>query len=101
MILVSTTLASVVDTAVNSKVNSEGILLLIQAQKLSENELSKLRDSLNKKTLKELQSLAKSVSVRLTGSSCKHNIIDCLITMGKIGVVRDPERLQLVTSPKK
>ena len=71
MAVVNATLASVVDTAVNT----EEILLLIRAQKLSKDELSKLRDSLNKKTLKELRSLAKTVSVRLTGSSRKHDLI--------------------------
>ena len=63
---------------------------LLQAQKLSENKLSELQDHLSKKTLKELQSLAKSVSVRLTGSSYKHDIIDHLIAMEKIGAIWDP-----------
>jgi len=86
MAVVDAALASVVNTAINS----EEISALLQAQKLSEDELSNLRDSLNKKTLKELRSLAKSVSVRLTGSSRKHDIVDRLIAMGKIGAVRDP-----------
>ena len=46
MAVVDTSLASVVDSAVN---NSEGISALLQAQKFSENELLELRDHLSKK----------------------------------------------------
>jgi len=67
MAVVDAALASVV-----TAITSEEISALLQVQKLSKDELSNLQDSLNKKSLKELRSLAKSVSVRLTGSSRKH-----------------------------
>ena len=90
MAVTDASLASVVDGAVNSERISAEISALLQAQKFSEDELLELRDCLSKKTLKELRSLAKSVSVRLTGSSRKLDIIDRLIAMGKIGAIRDP-----------
>jgi len=88
MAVIGTSLASVVDGAVNSEEISAEISTLLQAQKFSKNELLELQDCLSKKTLKELRLLAKSVSVRLTGSSRKLDIIDRLIAMGKIGIHR-------------
>ena len=79
-----------VDGAINSEGISSGNSPLLQAQKLSKNELLELRDCLSKKTLKELLSLAKSISVTLTGSSRKLDIIDCLIAIGNTGAIWDP-----------
>lgn len=39
--------------------------------------------------MKDLRLLAKSLSVKLTGSSRKADIADRLIVMGKLGAVRD------------
>ena len=77
----------VVDTAVDMVDSLKSVLLC--AQELCEADIAKLRDCLHKKTIKELRILAKSISVRLTGSSHKGDIADRLIAMGKIGAVRD------------
>jgi len=71
MALISAILASVVDGVVNNEEISFGISVMLQAQKLSKHELLELQDYLSKKTLNKLHLLAKSVSVRLTGSSHK------------------------------
>ena len=90
MAVTDASLVSVVHGVVNSEGISTEISALLLVQKFSENELLELRDCLSKKTLKELWLLAKSVSVKLTGSSRKLDIIDCLIAMGKIGAIQDP-----------
>ena len=77
----------VVTTAVNALDSLKSFLL--HAQELCEGDVAKLRDCLHKRTIKELHILAKSVSVRLTGSSRKGDIADCLIAMAKIGAARD------------
>ena len=51
--------------------------------------LGDIRRQLLKKTVKELGTLAKSLGVRLIGSSHKAGIVDRLLAMAKIGVVRD------------
>ena len=77
----------VVTTAVNALDSLKSFLL--RAQELCEGDVAKLRDCLHKRTIKELRILAKSVSVRLTGSSRKGDIADRLIAMAKIGAARD------------
>ena len=78
MALISAILASVVDGVVNNEEISFGISVMLQAQKLSKHELLELQDYLSKKTLNKLHLLAKSVSVRLTGSSHKLSAMDML-----------------------
>ena len=63
--------------------------VLLHGQELSDNEIVELRDCMLKKTLKEMRVLSKSISVKLTGSSRKVDIVDHLISMAKIGAVRD------------
>ena len=63
--------------------------LLLQAIELSEGEIASLQASLEGKTVKELRLLAKTLSVKLTGSSRKADIADQLIVMGKIGAAQD------------
>ena len=41
------------------------------------------------KTVKELSTLAKSLGVRLAGSTRKADIVERLLAMAKIGAVRD------------
>lgn len=62
---------------------------LLCAKELPDNEIANLRQFLHGKTIKELRSLAKSISVRLTGSTRKGDIADRLIAMAQIGAVRD------------
>ena len=52
---------------------------LLRAEELSDNEVANLCDSLCGKTIKELRAVAKSVCMRLTGSSHKTDITDRLI----------------------
>ena len=49
---------------------------LLHAKELSDNEVANLRDSLCGKTIKELRAVAKSVCVRLTGSSRKTDMLN-------------------------
>ena len=63
--------------------------VLLRGQELSDNEIVELRDCMLKKTLKEMRVLSKSISVKLTGSSRKVDIVDRLISMAKIGAVQD------------
>ena len=61
---------------------------LLRAKELSDNEVANLRDSLCRKTIKELRAIAKSVCMRLTGSSRKIDITDRLIAMARIGAIK-------------
>ena len=54
---------------------------LLRTKELPDNEVANLRDFLCGKTIKELCAIAKSVCVKLTGSSRKTDIIDQLIAM--------------------
>ena len=62
--------------------------LLLRAKELSDDEIATLRASLEGRTVKDLRLLAKTLSVKLTGSSRKADIADRLIVMGKIGAIR-------------
>ena len=63
--------------------------VLERGQELSDNEIVELQDCILKKTLKEMREVSKSISVKLTGSSHKVDIVDHLISMTKIGAVWD------------
>ena len=77
----------VVDTAVDAVNSLKSVLLRVQ--ELCEADIVKLWDCLHKKTIKELRILAKSISVRLTGSSCKGDVANHLISFWKSGAVWD------------
>ena len=62
---------------------------LLSIRSFSDEETVELRAQLLKNTVKELTSLAKSVSVKLAGSTRKADIVDRLIAMGKIGAIQD------------
>ena len=62
---------------------------LLRAQELTDEETMELREKLLKKMVKELGALAKSISVKLAGSSRKVDIVDRLLAMAKIGAVQD------------
>ena len=51
--------------------------------------IGEIRGLLLGKTVKELSTLAKSLGVRLAGSTRKADIVDRLLAMAKIGAVRD------------
>ena len=57
--------------------------------KLSNATIGEIRGLLLRKTVKELSTLAKSLGVRLAGSTRKANIVERLLAMAKIGAVRD------------
>ena len=69
--------------------NEDAKLALLSSGNLSDIETMELRDQLTIKTIKELSLLARSVSVKLAGSSRKVDIVDRLVSMAKIGAVRD------------
>ena len=62
---------------------------MLRDQELNDEKVMELRENLLKKTVKELSALAKSISVKLAGSSRKADIVDRLLAMAKIRAVRD------------
>ena len=56
---------------------------------LSEMAMGEIRGLLLMKTVKELNTQAKSLGVRLAGSTRKADIVERLLAMAKIGAVRD------------
>ena len=62
---------------------------LLNCQMLSEMAIGEIRGLLLMKTVKELSTLAKSLGVRLAGSTRKADIVERLLAMAKIGAVRD------------
>ena len=62
---------------------------LLCTKDLSYSEMARLKEHLHAKTLQELCVLAESVTVRLTESSHKANIVESLIKMSCIGVTKD------------
>ena len=61
---------------------------LLSIRSFSDEETVELCAQLLKNTVKELTSLAKSVSVKLAGSTHKAEIVDRLIALGKIGAIQ-------------
>ena len=57
---------------------------LLNGKELSQ-EVSALKDRLCSKMLQELHVFAKDMNIRLTGSSRKTDIVECLIGMAQIG----------------
>ena len=61
---------------------------LLKGNELSDSDIAVLRDDLVVK-IDELQKIASSLSIRLTGSTCKKDIVDRIVGMAQIGAVRD------------
>jgi len=61
---------------------------LLTGQELSDSEIAVLRDDLFVK-IDDLQKIASSLSIRLTGSTRKKDIVDRIIGMAQIGAVHD------------
>ena len=62
--------------------------LLFRGEELSNSDIAALINRLSAMTLKNLKSLAKSLGIRLTGSSRKGDIIEGLIGMARIGAIK-------------
>ena len=62
--------------------------LLFRGEELSNSDIAALINRLSAMTLKNLKSLAKSLGIRLTGSSRKGDIIERLIGMARIGATK-------------
>ena len=63
---------------------------LLFGKKLSDSEVESLKASLASKKVQDLQKIAVEVSVRLTGSVRKNDIVDRLISMAKIRAMHKP-----------
>ena len=63
--------------------------VLLNCQSLDGRAIDDIRVQLCKRTVKELGALAKSLGVRLGGSIRKADIIERLLSMARIGAVRD------------
>ena len=71
--------------------NSEEIGIesaLIQGKELSHEEIVSLRKQLYGLSVKEIKAIAKNLSIRLTGSSKKADIIERLMAMARIGAIQ-------------
>ena len=62
---------------------------LMRAQDMTDTETQVLRETLLAIMVKELNTLARRVSVRLAGSSRKADIVERVLAMAKIGAVQD------------
>ena len=65
-------------------------LQLLRGKELSASEIALLRNELLSKTAKDLRKVASSLSVRLTGSVRKVEIVERLISMAQIGAIYEP-----------
>ena len=65
-------------------------LQLLRGKELSASEIALLRNELLSKTAKDLRKVASSLSVRLTGSVRKFEIVERLISMAQIGAIYEP-----------
>ena len=63
---------------------------LLNSTELSDSNIALLREDLIVKKIDELRKIASSLSVRLTGSTHKKDIVDRIVGMAQIGVVRIP-----------
>ena len=61
----------------------------MRAQDMTDTETQVLRETLLAIMVKELNTLARRVSVRLAGSSRKADIVERVLAMAKIGAVQD------------
>ena len=61
---------------------------LLQGKELSHEEIVSLREHLHRLSVKEIKSIAKGLSIRLTGSSKKADIIERLMAMAQIGAIQ-------------
>ena len=71
--------------------NSEEIGIesaLVQGKELSHEEIVSLRKQLYGLSVKEIKAIAKNLSIRLTGSSKKADIIERLMAMARIGAIQ-------------
>jgi len=64
---------------------------LLCGKELSDSDIQALNDLLKSRTARELWSIASNVSVRLTGSVRKNDIVSRLIGMAKIGATHRPD----------
>ena len=62
-------------------------MLLINGKDLTDDDEATLTTNLRKMTLKRLKLLAKNLSIKLTGSTKKAEVIDRLLTMARIGAI--------------
>ena len=62
---------------------------LMRARDMTDTETQVLRETLLAIMVKELNTLARRVSVRLAGSSRKADIVERVLAMAKIGAVQD------------
>ena len=63
---------------------------LLRGKELSDSDVESLKASLASKKVQDLRKIAVEVSVRLTGSVRKNDIVDRLIGMAKIGATHKP-----------
>jgi len=63
---------------------------LLKATELSDSDIALLREDLIVKKTDELRNIASSLSVRLTGSTRKKDIVDRIVGMAQIGAVCIP-----------
>ena len=61
--------------------------LLISSKELTDDDEAILMTHLSKITLKQLKVLAKKLTIKLTGSSKKSEIIDQMFAMARIGAI--------------
>ena len=73
----------------NNKVKT----LLINGKDLTDDDEATLITNLRKMTLKQLKLLAKNLSIKLTGSTKKAQVIDRLLTMAWIGAIHGHSNL--------
>ena len=69
---------------------------LLLGKKLSDSEVESLKASLVLKKVQDLQKIAVEVSVQLTSSVQKNDIVDRLISMAKIRAMHKPSLCQTV-----
>ena len=62
--------------------------VLLQGKELSHEEIVSLRERLHRLSVKEIKSIAKRLSIHLTGSSKKADIIERLMAMAQIGAIQ-------------
>ena len=61
--------------------------VLLRGKELSYEEIASLREHLHRLSVKEIKSIVESLSIRLTGSSKKADIIERVMTMAQIGAI--------------
>ena len=69
---------------------------LLRGKELSDSDVEALKASLASKTVQVLRKIAVEVSVRLSGSVRKNDIVDRLIGMARIGATHKPSDAMIV-----